>query len=1111
MPSNYDILIQKLDSFIRKYYKNLLIKGFLLSIGMTITFFVGMNLMEYFVWFGMVIRGILFSLFLLIIAGITGYFIVNPLMKIYRIGKIISHDQAASIIGKHFEEVKDKLLNTLQLKNIAEDNVNSRELIEASIDQKSEQLKTVHFSGAINLKLNRRYLKYALPPVIALLVILISAPKLLTEPGKRIMHFTTPFKKKQPYELIILNKNLQTEQQKDFVLNVGIEGEEMPDKVYVEYERSAFEMKKEKKLLFSYIFKNPQKNIYFRVKTDLFTSDEFIIKVLPKPIILNFDVLLDYPAYTGKKDELLQNTGDLVVPEGTNIAWKFFTKDTRSIHLSFSEKKYLLDNQQKNYFYYQRNFYQNEQYSLTTSNQYMVNTDSLIFSINVIKDAYPSIDVSTYEDSILSGRKYFSGNIRDDYGFSKLRFIVARNRKDSVESIIFSEDLKTDPGMNQQKYYYFYDFSGMNLNPGDEVTYYFEVFDNDIINGYKPARTVLGAFRLPTRDELKKEEQLSDNGLKEEMDGAVKELNKLMKQAEELQKKMVDKKNISWQEKKQLEDILNKQKEITDRISEIEKKFKENSLRQQEYNKDNEEIIQKQKELEKLFQEVLPDDLREQLMELQKLMNDLNKDKMNDILDKIKLNNEDIKKELDRNIELFKQLEFEKRISDVIEKLNEIQKSQKELSEQKAENKDDIQKSNLKQDSLNKEFEKFRQEMKKLKELNNKLENPNKLPDTKNKEEEITREMQNASEQMKENNQKKGKQSQKNAADKMDELGKQLEEAQQQMEEESYEEDEQSIRGILENLIKASFGQEDLMNTLNLTNYKDPRFNKIIQEQKKLRDDLQVIEDSLFALSKRQPLIKAIVNREINKINQKAEQVLDELKKMRKPQAVRDQQYIMQSINELALLLAESLQEMQNKQNSSSNSCSKKGGKCKKQGNSKPSMKTMKQLQGELNKKMDELRQQMQDGKQKGQMPKNLSEQLAKLAAQQQAIRKMMQEYADNLKEETGGTHNNLQKMLQDMQKTEEEIVNKNLNPGTVKRQQEILTRMLESEKAEKEREKEEKRESTEGKDINNSNQNKFLEYNRLKKKEDEILKTTPPSLNLYYKQKLEEYYLKIE
>ena len=123
-------------------------------------------------------------------------------------------------------------------------------------------------------------------------------------------------------------------------------------------------------------------------------------------------------------------------------------------------------------------------------------------------------------------------------------------------------------------------------------------------------------------------------------------------------------------------------------------------------------------------------------------------------------------------------------------------------------------------------------------------------------------------------------------------------------------------------------------------------------------------------------------------------------------------------------------------------------------------------------------------------------EQLVKLAAQQEALRKMMQQLMEN----GGGDPGQMKNTMKDMENTETELVNKTITQETMKRQQQILTKMLDYEKAEKEREQDTKRESKEAKNEENRNQNQFLEYNRQKQKEAELLKTLPPSLTPYYK-----------
>ena len=97
------------------------------------------------------------------------------------------------------------------------------------------------------------------------------------------------------------------------------------------------------------------------------------------------------------------------------------------------------------------------------------------------------------------------------------------------------------------------------------------------------------------------------------------------------------------------------------------------------------------------------------------------------------------------------------------------------------------------------------------------------------------------------------------------------------------------------------------------------------------------------------------------------------------------------------------------------------------------------------------------------------------------------------------------------MEKNEEDLVNKNINIETLKRQQDILTRLLESEKAERERDQDNKRESHENKMEDFGNQKQFLEYKRKKEKEVELLKTVPPALTPYYKQKVNQYFNKVQ
>ena len=132
-----------------------------------------------------------------------------------------------------------------------------------------------------------------------------------------------------------------------------------------------------------------------------------------------------------------------------------------------------------------------------------------------------------------------------------------------------------------------------------------------------------------------------------------------------------------------------------------------------------------------------------------------------------------------------------------------------------------------------------------------------------------------------------------------------------------------------------------------------------------------------------------------------------------------------------------------------------------------------------------------------------MSESLAKMAAEQAKIRSELQK----LKNKGAQGTNGLSKL---MEENEKDIVNKRITQETIKRQQEILTRLLESEKAEREREWDEKRESKEAKLEEKSNPTLYFNYNKEQEKEVELLKTTPPNLTNFYKNKVTQYFQEI-
>ena len=132
------------------------------------------------------------------------------------------------------------------------------------------------------------------------------------------------------------------------------------------------------------------------------------------------------------------------------------------------------------------------------------------------------------------------------------------------------------------------------------------------------------------------------------------------------------------------------------------------------------------------------------------------------------------------------------------------------------------------------------------------------------------------------------------------------------------------------------------------------------------------------------------------------------------------------------------------------------------------------------------------------------------MAAAQGEIRRMLQEFIEQLEAE-GGNGNALNKLAEEMKKSEEDIINRRITQETLERQKDIETRLLKSQKALQEREKEKKRESKEGKNRKTGNLNDEKEYKTTKTQQEEILITVPLEVSPYYRNLLKEYLYKLE
>ncbi len=1099
--SSYNILTSKLNGFIKKYYKNLIIKGSILSLGIIVLLFIIISLFEYLSWNNSLTRTIVFYSFLVSAGLVIIYWIIIPTLKLLRLGPVLSYEDAAKIIGSYFPDVSDKLLNAIQLNDIGESQ--SQELLIASIDQKASELNPIPFRRAVSYSANVKYLKFVVPPILLIALLVLTAPSLILEPAERLIKHKQNFIRPLPYTIELLNETFESAQHSDYSVRVAVNGDEIPSKIWIGNDGFKYRAIEVEPGVFEYVFKDVLNHIYFSVITDDYQSKKYKVSIFPRPVIFSFDVGLSYQPHLQISDDKIENTGDLIVPEGTKLTWHIFTRDTRNIDFIVPDSTFVLEKDKSNVFTHNAIARKNFDYSVVASNEFMTSPDSMGFSVQVIKDEFPLITTNEYMDGQSYGLVNFSGIISDDHGFYSLRFF---HRKDSVPEKTWEyKSLLIDKNISRQSFDYMILFQEFNLAPGESLKYFFEVRDNDAFNGYKKTKSEIYTFSMPDSDELEEKAEEASDQLKAQLSESIKELDNLNKQIENTRLNLFEKKELSWADKKQLEELIKKEEGLKKQMEDMQK-LKEEIKELEEMLKKNmsPELIEKLKQLEDLFNDLFDKELQE---ELEKLKEELKKENLDEFLERMKEENNDLKNDLEQSLELYKQMEVEQLMEKTIEDMENLSKKEDNLSKETANKKNTKQEGIKKQEDIQENFSELMENLEKAEKLNSELEEPFNMDVDDSSADEINQQMDEAQENLEKNKKNKASENQKNAGKKMKEMADALSAMMNAAMEERMGEDIDQIRNMLDNLLDLSFAQESLMKELTRITKNDPKNSVIRDTQKNIKDDFVIINDSLMAMSKRQVAIQPFVVKESGKINEHIDKALQNMQEQNMGQAAAQQQYAMTSMNNLSLMLAESLEQMEQSMQMSGNN---KGSKnCKSPGKGKsPSMsEIMKQQQG-LNQGM------------KGKMKKNglngkgglnkKSEELARMAAVQGEIRRMLQEVIDEL-ESQGGNGSSLNKVVDEMKKTEDDIVNRRVTQETYNRQKNIETRLLKSDKAMQQREKEKKRESKEGKNRNSGNQNGELEYKIEKENQEEILITAPIEVRPYYRRLLKEYLYKLE
>ena len=1122
-------LAGRIDSYRRRYYTWRIVRGLLIAGVVGIGPWLALSAGAFYTKIDSGFRLSLLLLYAVANAAVLALGVIRPWLQMRGWMKGMSRREAALRIGRYYPEIGDKLWNTLDLEESNQEGY-SRDLVEASIEQRALWMRPFSFTAIIPWRRLRPYALMFLPFLISLLVIWFWVPGMLSEGSRRIVRYNEDYVLPAPFVFDAMQTPTRVEAGSDWEVQLATRGSQLPLSATLHTGGKSYKMRRTGPGRFVFDYPNLRDGGSFYFSASGYESGLSEVSVFHRPSLVQLDLWLDYPAYTGRGSEKVSNSGDLQVPRGTVLRYNLRSRYCEGLTL-LTENGDALKGSATEYtdastYGVKQALYslrwtptQSGPYRLLLSNRDIPRPDSLVFGIELIEDAPPGIEVErvalgdlgmapSSTLALQGDASLYSGRVWDDYGIGKLSLVysVRRVGLGDYESKEQYKPLNPEGGRSEKNFDCLVDPEALGLQPGEALRYCFEVEDNNGLQG--PQRTRTAYFEIQTLSETEKEKAVEALGKEAAtgMEAAQKDLQRAENQTEKLAQKLKQQKEMGWEDRKALEELLKQQQETASEIQEIQQKLE---LQQQNKTQSQQkEILDKQQQIQEMAERLLNEEMKEMLRNIEKMLRDeSDKSEVQKQLEKLQSDQDKVAKELDRMLQFFKELEVEDRLERAGRQLDDLAKRQEDLSKDTKGNKD-LEESAREQDQLRKEMDELMKELKETEAKNQELDRPKDLDGLKEMGEEVQKDQQEASEEAKGGKSRpKAAQKQQKAASGMQKMSSQMKEQLEAQEMEEIEEDLKAMRRLLGQVLKFSFDQEKLIDRLKDQSGYSQAFVQISRDQFRLRDQYDLIKDSLEALSKRVWQIQAPIQKEMTELESQFKAGLDRLTVRDIAGAKAKQQYTMTAANNLANLLSELLQQ------ATEQKANKMPGnqQCKKPKAGGSGMSRLRSMQKKLS---DQMQEQMgktkgpKPGEQKGGTKPQRGEggkEFAQMVAQQEAIRREMEKIMKEMNKEgkSGNGSKSMQEAIQQMEQTEKELVNKKLTQESLQRQQQILSRMLEAEKAEQEREMEQSRASESAKSRELKPRNAALEeLLRQKRREQSLYRPAGPELNSYYKER---------
>ena len=474
-------------------------------------------------------------------------------------------------------------------------------------------------------------------------------------------------------------------------------------------------LKKVEETLFSRRMTGIEKGFTYWVEGRGVRSEEYEVEVVELPVVIGLNLKYLYPSYTGLPPLMVKGRGDVTALVGTVIELRGeSTRELTSAHLVFDDTMRVMGRVEGRKFGGDFTVRGDGTYHIDISDSFgNRNEDPIEYQISSIYDEPPTAEVEEPGRDIDLPRSMvvaLSIHVTDDFGLTEvlLGFSKAEEERKSLIADLGGE--RAEATLDHS-----WDLSSLGLLPGDVLRYWVEVWDNDTYGGPKRGVSPSYIIRFPTLEEIYREVARGEEKIAEEIGAILPQQEELSEKLEQLSLELKKTKELGWEERRAAEELVAKQKEIAEKIRDVLDTLEETLESMKNSIVVDQETLDKLAELRRLWEEVETEEMRDAMERLREALKALKPEDIEKAMRKLSLSQEELKRRLERTLEVLKRLQQEQRLKALVEKAEELLREQKEIREETEKaREEELDKLSQREEKLRGESESLKEELEDL-------------------------------------------------------------------------------------------------------------------------------------------------------------------------------------------------------------------------------------------------------------------------------------------------------------------------------------------------------------------------------------------------------------